>query len=220
VTQTVLRPELTRSLSALGAPARASAAGTRARGDALALAGDEALIAPAATYRIVPVDAVCGAAVDLDGTALCAPALTAERGELRAVAAAVCTLGPAIEQRISQLFATRRRSLALALDGIANELLFRLADRTTAAIRREAARAGLQPGIEASPGDSGVGLDQQAAVLALAGAGRIGVSATGTSVLAPCKSLTLLVALGRGLAPRASPGRCDACPSRTRCRVK
>jgi hypothetical protein len=220
VTQTLLRSELTGPLSALGAPARTSAAGTRARRDALALAGDEALIAPAATYRIIPVAAVCGATVDLGGTTLRAPALTAERGDLKALAAAVCTLGPAIEQRISQLFAARRRSLALALDSLANEMLFRLADRTVAAIAREARDSRWKTGVEISPGDPGMPLEQQPAVLALAGAAGIGVALAGAASLSPSKSVSMVVALGRGLQARTRAQRCDACPSRTRCRGK
>jgi len=203
-----------------GASARVAAAEARARGEARAMIEREALVSPAAAHRVVAVTGICGAAVDLAGSVLHAPALAGEPGELRAVAAAVCTLGPAVARRISELFAGRRRSLALALDDVANEMLFRLADRTVAAIRREAGRTGLQSGIEVSPGDGGVGLDQQTKVLALAGAARIGVAATETAVLAPLKSLSLLVALGRGLNPHVSPGRCDACPSKHRCRVK
>jgi len=177
----------------------------------------EALSRPAYGYRILPVQAVRGDAIDVGGAALDAPVLAAEIGELKAVAVAACTLGSALQDRISALFATRRRSLALALDTVANELLFRLADRAFATIRREARRAGLGIGIEASPGDPGVPLDQQASVLALADAARIGMHATGAGMLSPMKSLSFLVALGPNLRRRATQGRCNCCPSRDRC---
>ena len=180
----------------------------------------EGLAAPESTYRIVPAGKVAGSDIELGGATLRAPALAHAPGELPAVAAAVCTLGAALEQRISALFAARRRLLALALDDIGNEMLFRLADRLVAKIRRSARLDGLESGIEASPGDEGMPLDQQASVLALAGSNRIAVSASGASMLAPVKSLSILVALGRGLGARPAPGRCGGCASRDRCRVK
>ena len=159
-------------------------------------------------------------AIGVGEAVLDAPGLAAATAELNAVAAAACTLGPAVQERISALFATRRRSLALALDTLANELLFRLADRAFATIRREARRTGLGIGIEASPGDPGVPLAQQAGVLALADAARIGIHAVGAGMLSPMKSLSFVVALGPNLRRHSAPGRCNCCPSRDRCTVK
>ena len=205
-----------RQLSARPCPSRSDA---RAR-EALEMIEREALARSAFGYRVLRVQTVRGDAIEVGGAALDAPVLAAEIGELKAVAAAACTLGSAMQERISALFATRRRSLALALDTVANELLFRLADRAFATIRREARRAGLDIGIEASPGDPGVPLEQQARVLALADAARIGIHTHGAGMLSPMKSLSFLVALGSNLRRRSAPGRCNCCPSRDRCTVK
>jgi len=151
VTQAILHPELSRTLRAMGAPGQASVTEARARSEALALLERDAFVTPAAAYRIVPVAAIRGTAIDLRECVLHASALVEDPGELLAVAAAVCTLGGAAEQRVAQLFAGRRRSLALALDGVANELLFRLADRTVAAIAREARKSGWMPASRSVP---------------------------------------------------------------------
>ena len=200
--------------------ARGGAARSLAREEALAMIKRDNLAAPAMACRIVPVVRVAGGIIELGGTTVHAPGLAGAAGRLQAVAAAVCTLGAALERRISALFAERRRLLALALDDIGNEMLFRLADRSVATIRRRARRDGLESGIEASPGDTGLALDQQATVLALAGATGIAVSARGNSMLSPVKSLSLMVGLGQGMGLRPAPGRCDCCPSRDRCRAK
>ena len=212
--------ELALTLPKLSARARPLHSDARARDEALEMIEREALARPAFGYRIFPVQTVRGEAIDVGDAVLDAPVLAAEAGELTAVAAAACTLGSAMQERISALFATRRRSLALALDTVANEVLFRLADRAFATIRREARRAGLGIGIEAGPGDPGVPLEQQAGVLALADAARIGVHTTGAGMLAPMKSLSFLVALGPNLRRRAARARCNCCPSRDRCAVK
>ena len=208
------------TLRHLSARPRAMRSDARARDEAFAMIERDALARPVFGYRILPIRAVRGQAIDVGDAELDAPALAAEDGELKAVAAAACTLGSAIQERISALFATRRRSLALALDTLANELLFRLADRTSAAIRHEARRAALGMGIEASPGDPGVPLEQQAGVLALADAAQIGIHTAGAGMLSPIKSLSFVVALGPNLRRRSAPGRCNCCPSRDRCAVK
>lgn len=177
----------------------------------------EPLTSPAYTYRIHPAKIAGGGMIDVGEVFLHAPALAAEPGTLTAVAAAACTLGTALQQRISELFATRRRSLALALDSLGNELLFRLADRATAAIRRDARRQGLVTGIEIGPGDPGLPLEQQSIVLTLAVSSQCGIAATEAGMLAPVQSLSLLVALGRNLRPRSGKARCTGCPSRDRC---
>ncbi len=212
--------ELSPALRHLSARPGSSRCDARARKLALEMIERDALARPAFGYRILPVQNVRGNAIDVGGAALDAPALAAESGELKAVAAAACTLGAAMQERIVALFAARRRSLALALDTAANELLFCLADRASAAIRRDARRAGMGAGIEASPGDAGMPLAQQAGVLALADAARIGIRASGAGMLSPMKSLSFLVALGPRLRRRAAQGRCNCCASRDRCTMK
>lgn len=179
----------------------------------------EQLTAPAFTYRIVPARIAHGGMIEVGKATLLAPAIAAEPGDLLAIGVAACTLGAALQERISQLFAARQRSLALALDSIGNELLFRLADRATGAIRRDARRDGMGIGMEISPGDPGLPLDQQATVLALAGACPADIALTGAGMLAPVQSMSLLVTLGRNLRHRSAAARCKACPSQDRCTV-
>lgn len=179
----------------------------------------EPLTAPAFMYRIHPARIAGGGMIEVGKVTLLAPVIAGEPGDLLAVAAAACTLGTALQERISRLFATRRRSLALALDTIGSELLFRLTDRAIAAIRRDARREGMDMGMEISPGDPGLPLDQQAAVLALAGSCPDHIALTGAGMLVPVRSLSLLVTLGRNLRRRSAAARCKACASRGRCTV-
>ncbi len=212
--------DLTRTLRRLPVPARASSREARTREEALAAIERDALAAPAFCFRILPVRSVRGDAIDLGEAILDVPLLAAQPGELIAVAAVACTLGPGFQQRISQLFAARRPSLALALDAVGNELLFRVADRGLAAVRREARREGLGVGPEASPGDPGVPLNQQATVCALADAAHNGITASHDGMLWPVHSLATLVALGRNLPRHSASARCNRCPSANRCAIR
>ncbi|OGA19733.1 MAG: hypothetical protein A3H32_20255 [Betaproteobacteria bacterium RIFCSPLOWO2_02_FULL_63_19] len=217
---TVSHLALSRMLRTLPAHSGASHAQARHRGEALAIIAREPLTAPRFDYRIHRAKVTDNGWLSAGETTLYAPRFLVEPGELVAVAATVCTLGTALQERISELFATRRRSLALALDAVSNELLFRLADRATAAVRRAARSMDLEAGLEISPGDEGLPLDQQAAVLTLTGSSEHGLTVSDTGMLAPVKSLSVLVALGRNLRQRSAATRCDACPSRVRCARK
>lgn len=214
---TVSHRALSRTLRPLGASGDASPVKARHRGEALAMIAGERLTVPRFDYRIHQAKLADSGELSAGETTLYAPGFLDEPGEIVAIAAAACTLGTSLQERIAELFATRRRSLALALDAIANELVFRLADRTTAAIRRQARNMDLEAGLEISPGDEGLPLDQQAAVLALTGSSEHGMTVNAAGMLVPVQSLSLLVALGRNLRQRSAATRCDACPSRVRC---
>ena len=180
---------------------------------------ERALVAPRFGYRVWPVERAEGARIDLGEVVLEAPGLAASCAAASAVAAAACTLGDALEERVRALWRQGRRLVALELDEAANKLLYCLSRAALAAIRRDAARRGDRAGDELNPGDPGLALGEQAVVLRLAAARDQGIVATGGGMLSPVKSLSFVVALGPGLAPRAG-GRCRRCPARERCRAR
>jgi len=161
----------------------------RLRQEARLLLRQDALVSPAFTFRVSP-DA--------------------------AMAAGACTIGPALEHRVGELFRSGERSLALELDALGNERLFCLAKRALSAIGRDAKRRGQHAGDERYPGDGGMTLEEQVRTLELACADSIGIAVTSLGMLSPVKSMSFLVPLG--LEPKKTPGGpCRCCPARTRC---
>lgn len=189
----------------------------RARREALDLIERDGLIRPETACRVLEVRAALGEQLHFGEFALKVPALTEGPGEILAVAAAACTLGPLLETKVSELFQARRALLAMTLDEVGNELLFGLADRVRSRIRRKARRRGLELGAEANPGDPGFALEEQASVLALADARSRGIGLSASGSMQPSKSISFLIALGRGLTERHPAGRCELCPSKERC---
>jgi hypothetical protein len=178
----------------------------------------ETLIQAAICYRIVSLDEPPGDHLRVGGERLDALRLVPESGRLTAVAAAVCTLGPALERRTTALFADKRASLALALDGLGNELLFALSRRLQDRIVADARKHGLSAAGELRAGDPGLPLAAQAAVLRLARAEEIGVSVSRSELLHPLKSMSMILGVGVDLPP-ARWSRCDQCPSASKCRM-
>jgi hypothetical protein len=198
---------------------RADVVRARARDEALALVHAESLLAPKTAFRVWPVLGAREEGLDLGTLSLARPGFSGHAGEISAVAAAACTLGPRFERRVAALFHARRRLLALELDAIGTERLFALADRLAARIRRAARRAGLRASAALHPGDAGMPLGEQRAVLDLAGAGSKGIDVTAAGMLRPVKSLAFVVALGRDV-PASAGARCNRCAARDRCRIR
>ncbi len=190
----------------------------RFRRDALDLVERENLLNAAFCYRIVPLDEPPSDVLRAAGETLDAVRLVPETGQLTAVAVGVCTLGPALEQRATALFAERRISLALALDELGNGILFALSRRVQDRIVIEARKQQLTTAGELRAGDPGLPLQAQAAVHRLAGAESIGVTVTQSQVLHPLKSMSMVLGVGIDLPP-ARWSRCDDCPSAPKCRM-
>lgn len=188
------------------------------REEALALVEARDLARPRAVWRIVQLDGEPGQAglLRLDGREIEAPWLMPASGRLTAVACAVATIGAGVDEQVSTLFAERRASLAMALDGVGNELLFALSRRVQDRLLADARRRGLTVAGELRAGDPGLGLHAQRTVLELAGAAEIGVSVTRTMMMSPNKSTSIVQGVGLEL-PAQTWSRCDSCRSRERC---
>ncbi len=191
---------------------------SRSRAQALELVEREGLLNAAWRWSIVPLDAAPAEILRAGGEAFHAPWLLPKSGELTALAFAVCTIGPELENHVRGLFTGRRPSLALALDALGNELLFAVSRRAQDLLLSEVKRRGLSMAGELRPGDPGLGLEAQAAVLRLAKADEIGVAASRLNMLNPMKSASAMFGAGINLPP-ARWSRCDHCPSRKTCKV-
>jgi hypothetical protein len=198
---------------------RPSPARTRLRAQALAMVRDDSLAHAAYSYRIVPLQALVGPLLRAGGESLEAPWLLPASGQLTALACAACTLGPALERRVSELFAQRRASLAMALDELGNELLFDISRRAQDRMQAEVSRRALTMSGELRAGDPGLALDAQGAVLRLACAESIGISLGESLLMHPLKSISMVLGVGVDL-PAATWSRCDTCNSRDRCGVR
>jgi hypothetical protein len=190
----------------------------RLRAEALALAEHGSLVEAAYSYRIVPLERPASDALCLDGEIIEAPWLVPTSGELTAVACGVATIGPALEARVREMFASRRAALAVALDELGNELLFAVARRIQDRMLADTKKRGLMMAGELRSGDPGLALETQSAVLRLADADAIGVTLSGGFLMRPLKSTSMVLGVGLGL-PAVSWSRCDYCPSLERCRV-
>ncbi len=193
-----------------------SATRLQLRQKAIKLVREEKLVEAACCYDIVVLDNSAAGVLHAGGQVFRAPRLLPESGQLTALACAVCTLGPMLEQRVTALFCERRASLALALDALGNKMLFALSRLAQDRMLADVKRRGLCMAGELRAGDPGLALDAQAAVLRLAQAELIGVRLTRGHLMHPLKSVSMVLGVGIDLPP-AQWSRCDECPRRDNC---
>ena len=193
---------------------------TRARADIVAVAQEvlgeaQELLAPAALYTILPVHDFQHQQVALEGGAVfMGPLVARALAGATEVALAVCTIGPALEERVDALFAADPLQ-ALALDGAGVGALGEVSRMVVARIRDEATARGLGAGMRASPGQEGWPIWQQRVLFGLVPAGQIGVRLTESCLMLPRKSASFVVGLGPEMRPDAVT--CDFCSRRERC---
>lgn len=169
---------------------------------------DEAhsLLVPIATYTILPVGEAA-----FEG-----PLVARALAGATHVALAACTIGPALEERVTALFAAGDPLRAMALDGAGIAALGQVSQIVGERICKEAAAQGLRTGMRVSPGQEGWPIEQQRVLFGLLPAERIGVRLTESCLMLPLKSVSFVVGLGPQM--HADAVACDLCSKRERCR--
>lgn len=200
-------------------PSDISPARARLRDKAVALAIAEKLFDAAAySYEIVALTSHPDPLLHAGGEVLDAPRLIPESGELMAIGCGAVTIGSGLEARISSLFAAKRASLAMALDELANEMLFAVMRRMQDRMLSECNRRQLSMAGELRAGDPGLDLSAQTAIHRLARADRIGIAVYNGGLLTPIKSLSTVLGIGHDL-PEARWSRCDSCRFKEKCKI-
>jgi len=173
---------------------------------------------PALAYRVLGIVAAGPGWMDLaGGSRLRAPLLTHHLRRASHLAIAVCTLGGALENEVSDRFASGDRLGAVVLDDIGTFALYELGAQCEQILRQAAASMGLESSGVLSPGEDGFDIREQKTVAALAGASDIGVSLTSTSMFAPRKTVSVVMGFGARMPYWSRDDRCAECGARERC---
>lgn len=183
---------------------------------AVAEVGD--IVRPAACYDLFPIEGFVHDRVRLAGGATLGggPVVEVVCGA-EALALAVVTVGPAVDERIKQLNAERQRFQALVLDELASWAVDQVRQQLYAQMSQTFQTRGWRTSTFLSPGESAWSVREQRILFKLLDASRIGVSLNDSFVMTPLKSLSLMC--GAGSQPLGVEGltNCDFCSIKDRC---
>jgi hypothetical protein len=176
----------------------------------------QALSAPAALYTILPVRDFRHQTVVMEGGAVFEGPLVARAlAGATKVAVAVCTVGPALEERVAALMASGDLLWAMALDGAGVAALGKVSQVVGERMCDEALAHELRTGMRASPGQEGWPIEQQRVLFGLLPAEQVGIRLSESCMMLPRKSVSFVVGLGPEM--RADAVTCDFCSKRERC---
>jgi len=162
----------------------------------VALAEGRRLMAPRAVIRWMPVTRVTDDALDVDGATLHIPRIGQLWGEVDHAAVALCTIGEALEQRVTELWDARELPLASMLDSVGSGAVESLAEYVNDVLCQHGLPS-LRVTNRISPGYADWDVAEQRALFALCPGTPIGLALNAACVMTPGKSISLLVGAGR-----------------------
>jgi hypothetical protein len=162
-----------------------------------ALALGRELLAPRAVVRWAAVHRATGDTLEADDLALAIAGLARRWGTIEHVAAAVCTIGDALERRVSELWDARELPLAAMLDSVGSGAVESLAEYVNDVLCQDGVPAALAVTNRVSPGYGDWDVTDQRRIFGFVPGERIGVHLNDACFMTPTKSISLLVGAGR-----------------------
>lgn len=133
------------------------------------------------------------------------------------LAVILCTIGPGLENRVTEYSKGGETLRAMLLDGIGSAAVDILAQEACHFIAGKATESGLQAGSPVNPGMPGLPITEQGNILDLAHADEICVSLTSSGIMVPRKSTSIVIAIGRDMHTWTQEEVCARCNLREMC---
>ena len=162
-----------------------------------ALADGTRLMAPRAVVRWLRVERAGADALEVAGEVLSIPRIGARWGAIEHVAVAVCTIGAALERRVTELWDARELPLASMLDSVGSGAVESLAEYVNDVLCQHGLAAGLKVTNRISPGYGDWDVGEQRAIFRLCRGEPVGVALNDACFMTPGKSISLLAGAGR-----------------------
>ena len=155
------------------------------------------LMAPRAVIRWLPVERRGPDVLDVGNVVLAIPAIEARWGAVEHVAAAVCTIGDALECRVAALWEARELPLASMLDSVGSGAVESLAEYVNDLLCQQGLAEGLLVTNRISPGYGDWDVAEQQRLFQLCPGEPAGVRLNEACFMTPGKSISLLAGAGR-----------------------
>jgi Vitamin B12 dependent methionine synthase, activation domain len=160
-----------------------------------ALAEGRRLMTPRAVARWGRVTALGDDRLEVEGQPLAIPGIRERWGTVTHAAAVVCTIGPALEERVSALWEARELPQASMLDSVGSGAVESLAEYVNDVLCGQGL-PDLRVTNRISPGYADWDVAEQPALFRLCATEAIGVRLNAACVMTPGKSISLLVGAG------------------------
>jgi len=170
------------------------------------------LIKPKTIYTQVGVIGVDKGLVKLDnGQILDLGSSIEDWGNSSHIGIAICTIGSALEKRVSELFSQGELAPALMLDSVGSVAAENVANLVNYFICQRANRLGMRAGARFSPGYGRWNLSDQKVLFYILDGEKIGVNLNNQCMMLPRKSVSFCLGIGQELVNNARINSCRHC---------
>jgi hypothetical protein len=186
-----------------------------------ALADVRTLAAPAACWGSFPIREFLHEKIVLaDGTRIGGGPVVEVTGGAEELIVAVCTIGPALDERIRQYAQDNEMVTMIFLDEMASWGVDQVRQQLCSLFDDEMAARGWRTSAPLSPGESAWSVEDQPVLFRLLDVGKIGVTLTESKIMRPLKSLSMIMGTGSQPMGVEDASNCDFCSMRERCRYR
>jgi len=176
------------------------------------------LLEPAMAYEYYPVTEMGPSQVSLEGDkAIHGPLLPAIFPEAKELAVVVCTIGPKLEEQVTDYFNRSEPLRGMLLDGLGSTAVDMLDQEACRFITSEASSRGYQASSPVNPGMPGLPITEQWNLLGLVNTHEIGVSLTSAGIMVPRKSTSMVIGVGPQMTRWTKAEVCARCSLRETC---
>ncbi len=127
------------------------------------------------------------------------------------LAAALCTIGSALEERVGELFSQQEFAAASILDSVGSVAVENVADQLNHFLCQQASNNGLNPGPRLSPGYGNWNLTDQKVLFKLVPGERIGIKLNEQCMMLPLKSISFCLGMGKTMRYQNGINPCRHC---------
>ena len=189
--------------------------------EVLAEVDEQGLLEPAVAYEIYPITAMEPDRISLEGGgAIEGPVLPAILPEAKELIVLIATIGPKLEERVTEYSKGGKALRSMVLDGIGTAAVDSLIPKAMGLIAAEVAERGYEISSPVNPGMPGFPMTEQWNMLELAPAEEIGVSLSSSGVLVPRKSTSMVIGTGPEMTRWTQAEVCGRCSLNKTCPYK
>ncbi len=179
------------------------------------------LLETAVAYEIYPITVMEPDRIFLEGGgAIEGPALPAILPEAKELIVLIATIGPKLEERVTEYSKGGGALRGMVLDGIGTAAVDSLIPKAMGLIAAEVAERGYEISSPVNPGMPGFPMTEQWNLLKLAPAEEIGVSLSSSGLLIPRKSISMVIGIGPKMTRWTQAEVCKRCSLNKTCPYK
>jgi hypothetical protein len=184
----------------------------------IASAKNAYLLEPAMAYEIYPITKMGRRQLSFKNNGvLHGPLLPSLLGEAKELAVVVCTIGPKLEEQVTNYFNRGQPLRGVLLDGIGSAAVDSLTEEACKFMTAEASSRNHQASSPISPGMPGLSIAEQWQLLKMVPAREVGVSLTSSGIMVPRKSASMVIGIGPHMKTWTRTEVCAHCNLRETC---